>query len=311
MARQNRSDPGQGSGPQRYPGTFLLAFREAAAGLNWTVSRWLAGAVECVDPEGREHVIGLENLYRRARRAERATWPALITEFLNLVDPEQYDNLPTNLADVADRLRLRLGRPLGHSDGPEVWAQPLPGTPLVLNLVVDYPQSMFYVTMAMVQESGHPCEEWLELALANLQAQTPEECFQILHDESGLRQCTVGDAYDSSRALLLDSLLPETSAEGHFIAIPGRDELLVLPVTGPALGFVPLLKSVAEQSFRTAPYAISDEVFWIRAGQWHLFPIELQGDRVTAQPPQEFLEILERLAPDDTEDTDEPAEDAP
>src|SRR5262249_41355161 len=149
---------------------------------------------------------------------------------------------------------------------------------LVLNLVVDYPQSMFYVTLAMVEESGLPGEEWRERALANLRAQTPAECFQILHDESGLRQCTVGDAYDSSRALLLDGLLPETSVEGYFVAIPGRDELLVLPVTEAGLGFVPLLKSVAEQSFRTAPYAISADVFWIQAGRWHLFPIELHGD---------------------------------
>ena len=38
-----------------------------------------------------------------------------------------------------------------------------------------------------IYESGRPGEEWLERALANLRAQTPEECFQILHDESGLR----------------------------------------------------------------------------------------------------------------------------
>ena len=73
-------------------------------------------------------------------------------------------------------------------------------------------------------------------------------------------------------------------------------------MTGPALAYAPLLKSVAEQSYRTAPYAISDEVFWVHGGQWRLFPMEVQGEKVTAQPPAEFLPILERLAPDPDEE---------
>jgi hypothetical protein len=72
-----------------------------------------------------------------------------------------------------------------------------------------------------------------------------------------------------------------------------------MPVTGSALGYVPLLKSIAEHSYRTAPYAIADEVFWIRAGCWHRFPIELQGEKVTAEPPPEFLEILDSIEDDE------------
>jgi hypothetical protein len=309
MARHGRGDPGHGSGPPRYPGSFLLAFREAVAAIGWKVTRWLGGAVECTDSEGREHLVGLENLYRRARREDRASWPGLIATFLGLINVEQFED-PPPLADVADRLLLRLGRPVAaRADGLELWSQPLEGTPLGVNLVVDYPQSMYYVSTQMVEESGRPGGEWLERAVANLRAQTPDDCFQVVHEESGLRQCTVGDAYDSSRALLLDALLPATAAEGYFVALPGRDELLVLPVTGPSLGFVPLLKSVAEQSFRTAPYAISEEVFWIRGGAWHLFPIELSGDQVTAHPPPAFREILDRLAPD--EGGDAGADEAP
>jgi hypothetical protein len=302
MVRDNRSDPGYGSGPQRYPGSFLLALREAVAALDWKIVRWLGGAVECSDASGREHVVGLENLYRRARREERTSWPELISSFLQMVDQEQHHEPPKALADVAERLLLRLGRPVGpRRDGPEVWAQPLASV-LSVNLVVDYPQSMYYVTVEMVEESGRPGEEWLGRAVENLIAQTPADCFQVIHEESGMRQCTVGDAYDSSRAFLLDTLLPETRSEGYLVALPGRDELLVLPVTGPALAYAPLLKSVAEQSFRTAPYAISDEVFWVHEGRWWVFPIEMRGETVTAQPPPEFLQVLDRLVPDRDEE---------
>jgi hypothetical protein len=78
----NRGDPGQGSGPSRYPGTFLLAVREALAGLNWQIRRLSGGTVECVDAQGREQTIGLENIYRRARREDHPlTWRPWPTAF--------------------------------------------------------------------------------------------------------------------------------------------------------------------------------------------------------------------------------------
>src|SRR6516164_1273663 len=98
MEPRRRSDPGQGSGPPKYPGTFLLALREACAGLNWQVRQWKGDSVECVDAAGKDHVIGLDNLFRRARQIERVDWPQLISEFLNTVgsiDPDE--NLPDSL----------------------------------------------------------------------------------------------------------------------------------------------------------------------------------------------------------------------
>jgi hypothetical protein len=84
MGWTRRSNPGHGSGPSPYPGTFLLAFREALAGLNWEVVRWLGRAVVCRTPDGHEHTVSLDNLYRRARLVPRADWPGLIAEFLRL-----------------------------------------------------------------------------------------------------------------------------------------------------------------------------------------------------------------------------------
>ena len=54
MPRQ-RSNPGFGSGPPRYPGSFLLTLRATLAELNWHIQRWLGYAVVCVDEQGREN----------------------------------------------------------------------------------------------------------------------------------------------------------------------------------------------------------------------------------------------------------------
>jgi hypothetical protein len=299
MPPHRRSDPGRGSGTPHYPGTFLLAFREAAAGLGWQVRRWLGETVECADAEGKPLTVGVENLYRRARRADRADWPALITEFLHTVGSAgQATNLPTDLANVAAQLLVRLGPPLSAPLGEgKVWSHPLNDTDLCVSLVVDFPDRLCYVTDQLVENSGQPGTVWLRQALVNLQARTPTDCFQMVDAESGIQICGVADAYDTSRALLLDDLLPETRAEGFFVALPGRDELLVLPVSAPALAHVHLLRVLAEKNFRSTPYPISPHVYWVQRGSWYHFPIEIQGQSVAIQPPEAFVAVLKRLLP--------------
>jgi hypothetical protein len=313
MNHPKRHHPGLGSPPPRYPGTFLLALREGLATAGWQVRRWLGSAVECVDAQGREQVVGLENLYRRARREERSGWPELIAGFLGSVHAEQFDKPPQALDEVADRLLVRIGQPMPkREEGLDVWWEPLGDTGLGLILVIDYPRSMFYVTGKMIADADSPGTVWLERARTNLQARTPADCFKLIHPDSGMRQCNVGDAYDSSRVLLLDSLLPETRADGCFAALPGRDELLVVPVTATGLAHVPLLKALAEKNYRTAPYPISDQVYWIAGGVWRRFSIDIRGKEVAVHPPAEFLETLQRLVPDaEHNDAEPPPEEAP
>ncbi len=109
--------------------------------------------------------------------------------------------------------------------------------------------------------------------------------------------CGVADAYDSSRALLLDALVPESRGEGYLFIVPGRDELLVLPVTPQSIPHIHLLKVLAEKNHKSAPYPISEEVYWSHAGVWHHFPIDIRTEEVTVEPPQAFVEVLSRLTP--------------
>lgn len=301
MGISPRTNPGHGSGTPRYPGSFLLAFREAIAGLNWTVQRWRGIAVDCLDAQGREQVVGLENLYRRARRQPREEWLTLVTEFLNHATiSDRPEDLPEDLASVADHLLLRLGAPFSRdANQAPLWTFPLNGTDLVINLVIDYPNRMVYVTEELVSKSGQAGNEWLDLAVDNLRKRTGTDAFEVIEQESGLITCLTGDAYDSSRAVLLESMFPDHAADGFFVGLPCRDQLLVLPVTGPALAFVHLLKFLIDKNYRTMPYPISNQVFWLRGKTWRRFPIEHEGEKVTIQPPEEFNEVLDRLTPDD------------
>jgi len=291
-----RSNPGFGATPPRYPGSFLLAVREGLAQAGWQPRKWLGPAVECLDQNGREQVLGLENLYRRLRGEERTEWPKLIVEMLHNVPVEASET--TALGDVAERVLVRLGPPMSRLGDPEkeVWFQPLLGKHFGLTLVIDHPNAMSYVNQGQLAASGEDAATWLERALENLRQRTPRDAAQVVHEESGLLQCQIGDAYDSSRALILDWLLPEHQENGCFVAVPGRDQLLVLPVDKRALEFVAWLRMIAAKTHQTVPYPISPDVFWVQVGVWRPFGIELGGDKIVVTPPPEFEAVLRRLA---------------
>jgi hypothetical protein len=296
MARRDRYNPGWGFGGPRYPGTFMLALQEALTKLCWQSRRWLPAAVECIDTEGREQLLGLENLYRRVRSQERLGWPELLAELLGSVPFDALEP-PADLNEVADRLLVRLGPPFGlQEEENDVWCQAVVSRYVVAWLVIDSPHSMIYVTEKMVADSGQPGSHWLALALDNLRAQTPKDSFALVLEDKGLWQCKVGDPYDASRALLLDSLLPGHEERGFFVTVPVRNHLLVLPVTANAASCLPWLRDVAVKMHKELPYPVSAEVFWVRQGNWHRIAIDLRGPHVTVSPPPELIEILESLS---------------
>jgi hypothetical protein len=301
MASFDHTNPGSGFGGPRYPGTFLLALREAIARLNWQAVSWKGSSVECVDPHGQSQQVGLENMYRRLRREPRASWPDLLADLLGSVPPEA-GKPPGDLHEVADRLLVRLGPPFSRRDtGIDVWNLPLAEEHLTACLVIDYPNSMSYVTEKMIADSGEEGEHWYERALANLHEKSEAGCVAPVHEESGLLQAQVADAYDSSRALLLDVLVPGHQDNGFFVIVPSRDHLLVLPITAKTLMMAPWLRAIAARTYREMPYPISPELFWVRRGAWHHFAIESEGDDLVVKPPPEFAEVMARLRPAEDE----------
>jgi hypothetical protein len=88
MVKFGDSNPGSGFGGPRYPGTFLLALREAIAKLNWTPTVWKPGSVECLDATGKSQHIGMDNMYRRLKHEPRERWPELLLDVLSSVPPD-------------------------------------------------------------------------------------------------------------------------------------------------------------------------------------------------------------------------------
>jgi len=243
---------------------------------------------------GDDQYIGLSNLFRRALAAEPGEWPAMVRQFLNhLTGALKAPAVPDDLMQVGARLRPRLGAPFDRSAA-HPWGIPLPGTGLEINLVVDFPNTMAYVTEAMLKKSRKRGEDLLDVALENLRAATPDDYFERASDELDIYIGHSGDGYDAARALLVEELMPESPA-GFWVAIPSREELAVWPVSFPALGRVHVLKMFAQENHREHAYPVSDEVFWVWHGTWYRFGIELKGEELVIDAPEPFGAALNEL----------------
>lgn len=297
---RGRTHPGMVSLPPRYPGSFLVAFLAGAERQGWQVERILGTVALCLDDEGGLHQVDIENLYRRARRTLREEWVPLINEYLEaFASVEEGEDVAADLTSMSDRLLVRLARGNAHVPADaQIWSKSLGETGLVVNLVIDFPNRMCYVTQPLLDESGQDGDHWLQVAMSNLHQRTPPDCIQVVHEASGMCICNVGDAYDSSRALLAEEMLEEAITHGCLAVLPGRDELLLLPVTSRSLPHIHVMKLLAMKNFRQAPFPISEEVYWIHQGQWREFPIRIRSREVIVQPPPEFVPIMNELSED-------------
>lgn len=243
---------------------------------------------------GDDQYIGLANLFRRARAADAAEVPSMVRQFLDhLTGALKAPAVPDDLLQVGDRLRPRLGAPFDRSAA-HPWGIPLPGTGLEINLVVDFPNTMAYVTDAMLKRSRKRGEDLLDVALENLRAATPDDYFERASDELDIYIGHSGDGYDAARALLVEELMPESPA-GFWVAVPSREELAVWPVSFPALGRVHVLKMFAQENHRDHAYPVSDDVFWVWHGTWYRFGIELKGEELVIDAPEPFGAALNEL----------------
>jgi hypothetical protein len=149
----------------------------------------------------------------------------------------------------------------------------------------------------MVTASGRSGEEWYERGLENLRRRTPPGSLRVMEPESGLMGCCVGDNHDGSRALLLESLLPEPAPHGVLASVPRRDALLALPLSRKAMAqrALALLKVFTQSQHDEATHPISPDVFWVKDGIWRRFGIEVREDGVQVQPPPECADVLRAL----------------
>ncbi|MCS7269858.1 MAG: hypothetical protein NZ703_02135, partial [Gemmataceae bacterium] len=137
-----------------FSANFRAAVTTALQEQGYTVLAWEEDGVNVIGPQADEQYLGLNNLYRRALGLDQAEWPLLIRQFLEHVTHiSGGPDLPAALDTVTAQLRPRLVTPFSSDLKPRLWSRPLPGTPLIISLVIDFPHAMAYATQEMVENS--------------------------------------------------------------------------------------------------------------------------------------------------------------
>ncbi|MCI0703984.1 MAG: hypothetical protein L0241_23240 [Planctomycetia bacterium] len=286
--------------PLQFPDDFRVAVAAQLAAIGYSVVCWQSSGVDVRPPaDNEQQYIGLENLHRRVKASERTEWPRIIREFLDhLTGALQAPAIPDDLTTISARLRPRLGVPFDHKGKTHPWGIPLPGTGLEINLVVDFPHTMAYVTDSMLAKCRQKGEDLLDVAMDNLRSATPGDFFELATEELEIYIGHTGDGYDSARALLVEELLPDSPA-GFWVAIPSREQLAVWPVSLGAIARVQVLKMFATENYREHAYPVTDDVFWVWQGTWYRFGITLRDNDLVLDAPTPFGDALRELQSDE------------
>jgi len=292
-------DPKSGTGT-RLPGGFRALVTRELATLGQNIVRWHNDGLDYAVADNKTSYLGLTNLYRRVKTNEPEEAEAIVRHFLQHIvgtgSPETI--LPDTIEDAAARLLPRIGQAFAK-DIATPWSKPLPGTQLHLNLVIDFPHTMAYLTKDKMEKSETPPGDWVDQAIENLRSRTEEGWLDLIREDEGLYCVHTSDSYDASRALILCEMTGNDPA-GWLIAIPARDWMFAMKANMQSVPHIHMLKHLASMYHQKQPYPISSEVFWLQPQKpWELFKIEITNEAVQVYPPEAFLEAIGGLESND------------
>lgn len=212
---------------------------------------------------------------------------------------EELDRVAADFEAVRSMLNVRLfaGQAQGGTERrPPVSWEWAPG--ITAAYVYDLPTTVSSVSETQLAAWNRDEAELRAIALENVRGDAVEE--QRIGDDGGASPtmaCVADHFFVASRALLLDERLP-ARAQGAMFAVPHRHALLYAPVMD--LGIVQSISRLIVTGvslFQQGPGSIGPALYWWREGTVALLPSQFDGKEVDFAPPDEFVSVLNGLAP--------------
>ncbi len=303
---------------QKRSDDFGTLFREACARVGVTFQGMNEMEAKILR-EGSPTTVYLANIKPRVLNAPARDRPAMLDFFLRASLSAPSDAGHT-FEEVRSRLMPRIGQPFASAQMKEVPPSKvlLPGRPeetktaqdpakgtvvlpavptLEVNVVVDEPQTVWYVRDKHLHEWNVTLEALMSLAVENLRRNTSPSQLRPIGQIPGVLACATGDSYDAARLLVLKDLVVPWPREGVLAAAPTRDLLLCVRLDSmeavramnPMLGF-------AQHLAGREGYAITGHGLWFDGTSWEYFPTRVRDKAIEAFPPPRFVEALNRLA---------------
>lgn len=257
------------------------------------------GAVKLLSAAKGQGVYGLQNLAQACAMLPQEQWGELIgRHFALALDSSTGAKAmePTDFASVRDNLCVRLwAQDVSDIREMGVWREDVPG--LLSVLTMDTETAVRTVPRSEVDSWGLSDDEVFAAAISNIERLAPVSPRPIDLGEGQTIYDVSGDSFfTSSWALRIDELEELHGEHGVFFAVPTRHVLLAIPFRDMgSLKAIASLMQGATGFHRDGPGSICPWVYWRKDGRTFAMPYEIDGDRMSVSPPEEFAEYLNGL----------------
>jgi hypothetical protein len=252
------------------------------------------GVLHLRNSAGSVESYGLQNLAQMLALEPTAEWRRLVAEHFDAM--LTVDRPVTSGEEAIKLLRLRMWHPDYVEQSPEAIHKVL-APRLVLALVLDLPRKVMSLKNEELKAWGLTAELAWSAAEANSKREPYEVIPQTRPDGIQMFFLTGDNLYVTSNALWLDERLELEPENGALIGVPTRHLLVVLPIRD-----VNVVKAVGgmhtanRRIFEEGPGSISGDLYWWRKRTFTLFPIDASAQPIQVHPPDEFVDMLNRLA---------------
>jgi hypothetical protein len=248
---------------------------------------------------------GLSNLAQNCCAAAPERWDAIIaTHFQKILDSKsELDNLNQKLEsfdDVKASICIRLYPPNFIAElGADAIMHRVDLEGTVTCLVFDLPSIMRTIRRDETAKWNLSQDQLFAHAIENLPSLCPAQPEKVSIADGLSVYLIGGDSFlTSSYALRLGDFPQCIGTHGSLVAVPHRHAIICYPIEDmDVIQVTQQMLLIAEKMENEGPGSISPHVYYRRPnGTFLLLPHEQQDDKIIFSPPDEFVELLNRLA---------------
>ena len=246
---------------------------------------------------------GLANLAQKCHGEDRGEWGEIVADhFRQLIATQARDTESLGFDEAAPLLRLRIWAAEDIPGDAPVVAREL-ADDLLLILSLDLPDSVATVSPEQAREWDRDDDELFAIAGEQTREDPDLELQRVEHPGGVEVVLAASDSFFGASQILWPArVLGEAMDEhGALVAVPNRHLAVLLAIEGlGVMEAVGVLVRLVATRYEEGPGSISPHLYWVREGEPLLrIPVAMGEDGAQIFPPDEFVELLNRLAEDD------------
>ncbi len=277
------------------------------------ISYTLGDAQITVDPNDLGFsTLGLTNISQVCKQDEPENYESLVASHFEAMlrsnkFQEAFEKIEDDFEQVKQYLGVRLYgdqhiRHLGkeHTVGKEF------GGDLYAMLVFDLPDNITNVRPQHADKWGKKMDDLFKTGLENIHKKYPFQITQEEFNDFNIWFVQADHYFVPNIAFHLDQYPHLIGSKGALIGMPHRHAAFLYPIESIEVvkalnGLIMAVYGMNEEG----PGSVSNNLFWYYNGKFENLPYKLENNSLQFFPPDNFLELLNSLAPDEDEDDEE------